>query len=181
MGTLANSSRAAFDVHVEHVGDRLPAELHGQGLGRVAAAAARLAGHPDVGQEVHLDPLLPGPLAGLAPPAGLVEAEPARRVAADLRLGQLGEELADQVEGARVRGRGRGRRAPQRRLIDADDLVDLLEPLDRVVRAGGHLGPVQGLRGGLPEDVLDERALARAAHARDDGDGARAGRRRRCS
>ena len=101
------------DRHVEHVGDRLAVELDRQRLGGEPRTAAGVAGDPDVGQEVHLDPLLPGPLAGLAPAAGLVEAEPARRVAADLGLGKLGEELADQVEHPGVGRRGRvGRRSP---------------------------------------------------------------------
>ena len=48
-------------------------ELDRQGLGREPRAAAGVAGDPDIGQEVHLDPLLPGPLAGLAPAAGLLK------------------------------------------------------------------------------------------------------------
>ena len=94
------------DRHVEHVGDRPAVELDGQGLGRVAGAAAGVAGDPDIRQEVHLDPFLPGPLAGLAPAAGLIEAEPARRVTPHLGLGELGEELADQVEDPRSRSPG---------------------------------------------------------------------------
>ena len=121
--------------HVEHVGDRLAVVADGQRLGVVAPAAARVALDPDVGQEVHLDPQLPVAFALLAPPARHVEAEPPRRVAAELGLGQLGEERADQVEHAGVRGRVRGRRLPQRLLIDADHLVDLLDAADRVVRA----------------------------------------------
>ena len=145
-------------------------ELDRQHLGVEAGAAAGVAGDPDVGQEVHLDPLLPVALAGLAPAAGHVEAEPARRVAADLGLGQLGEQLADQVEHAGVGGRVRVGRRSQGRLIDVDDLVDLVQALDLLVGPGGEPGAVQRLGGGLPEDVLDQRALARAADARHDGD-----------
>ena len=49
----------------------------------------------------------------------------------------------DQVERARVRAGGRGGGAPERGLVDADDLVDQVEALDRVVGAGGDLGPVE--------------------------------------
>ena len=94
---------------------------------------ADVALDPDVGQEVHLDPLLAVALAGLAAAARLVEAEPPRVVAADLRLGQLGEQLADQVEDAGVRRRVRRRRVAERVLIDVDDLVDLLQAVDLVV------------------------------------------------
>ena len=83
----------------------LPRNVTSEGLGREPAPVAGVARDPDVGEEVHLDPLLARPLARLAPAAGLVEAEPPGGVAADLGLGQLGEQLADQVERAGVRGR----------------------------------------------------------------------------
>ena len=111
LGDAGEQVQRGVDVHGQDVGDRLAPELHGEGLGREPGPVAGVAGDPDVGQEVHLDPLLAGPLARLAPAPGLVEAEPARGVAADLGLGQLGEQLADQVVGARVGDRRRGRRA----------------------------------------------------------------------
>ena len=46
-----------------------------------------------------------------------------------------GEQLADVVEHAGVRGRVRARRATDRRLVDVDDLVELLDALDRLVPA----------------------------------------------
>ena len=48
-----------LDRHVEHVGDALALELHLERLAVVALAVALLAGHVDVGQEVHLDLDLP--------------------------------------------------------------------------------------------------------------------------
>ena len=147
-------------------------ELDGQRLGRVAGAAAGVAGDPDIRQEVHLDPFLTGPLARLAPAARLIEAEPAGRIPPHLGLGELGEELADQVEGAGIGRRGRVRRAPQRRLVDADHFVDVFQALDRLVGAGSQLCAVQRPRGRFPEDVFHQRALARARDARDGGDDA---------
>ena len=143
LGMLSNSFDGLAARHVEHVGDRLAVVRDRQRLGVVALAAAGVALDPDVGQEVHLDAQLAVALALLAAPAGHVEAEPPRRVAAELGLGQLGEELADQVEHAGVRGRVRGGRVAQRLLVDADHLVDLLDAADRVVRAGDRAGAVQ--------------------------------------
>ena len=54
-GTPRRRSQRLLDRHVEHVGDRLAAELHLQRLAVVALALADVAGDPDVGQEVHLD------------------------------------------------------------------------------------------------------------------------------
>ena len=123
--------------HVEHVGDALALEQDLQRLAVVALALAGLAGDVDVGQEVHLDLDDAVALAGLAAPALDVEAEPPRLVAARLALRQPGEPVADRAEGAGVGGGVRARRAPDRRLVDVDDLVEVLEPLDRLAAAPG--------------------------------------------
>ena len=123
-------------VHVEHVGDALPLEADVQGLAVEPLPLADRARDPDVGEEVHLELVRAVPLAGLAAAAGDVEAEPARLVAAGLGLGQLGVEVADLVEQLDVRGRVRPGRAADGRLVDVDDLVELVEPVDAVVRAG---------------------------------------------
>ena len=141
---FSNSRDRLAARHVQHVGDRTAVVADGQRLGVVAAAVARVALDPHVGQEVHFDAELPVALALLAAPAGHVETEPPRRVAAELGLGQLGVKRADQVEHAGERGRVRGGRLPQRLLIDADHLVDQLDAADGVVGAGERLGAVQG-------------------------------------
>ena len=106
----------------------LPLYVHGQRFGSVAAALTDVARHPDVGEEVHLDLLLPVAFARLAAAAGYVEAETLGLVAAHARLGQLGEELANQIEDAGVRGRVGVGRVADRILIDVDDLVDWSRP-----------------------------------------------------
>ena len=113
----------------------LPLKRDLERLAVVALAVALLARHVHVGQEVHLDLDLPVALAHLAAPALDVEAEPSGLVAARAGLLGLGEHVADHVEQARVGGRVGARRAPDRGLVDGDDLVQLLEPVDRAVRA----------------------------------------------
>src|SRR5206468_1646164 len=75
-------------------------------------------------------------LARLAAAARLVEAEAAWLIPANLRLGQLGEQRPNFVEQLDVRRRVRARRAADRRLVDVDDLVDVLRSRDAIVRAG---------------------------------------------
>ena len=126
-----------LDRHVEHVGDRLALERHLQRLAVVALALADVAGDVDVGQEVHLDLDDAVALAGLAAAALDVEREAAGLVAARLGLGQAGEPFADRREGAGIGRRVGARRAADRRLVDVDDLVEVLEALDAVVRGRG--------------------------------------------
>src|SRR5882757_4837861 len=161
---------ALLDRHVEHVGDRLALEQNIQRLAVVALAVADVAGDVDVGQEVHLDLDDAVALAGLAAAALDVEREAAGLVAARLRLRQAGEPLADRREGAGVGRRVGSWRAADRRLVDVDDLVEVFEPLDLVVRGGGFAGAVDLARDRLVERVDEERRLAAAGDAGDAGE-----------
>ena len=116
---------------------------------------------------MHLDLLGALPLAGLAAAALDVEAEPAGLVAADLRLARLGEELADQVEHARVRRRVAARRPADGRLVDLDDLVDLRDAEDLLVLAGLLARLVEPPLQRPEQNLVDQRALARSGDARD--------------
>ncbi len=158
-----------FDGEVEDVGDGVAVELYGQRFLVVAASVADFALHVDVGHEVHLDAALAVALAGLAAASGDVEAEAAGLVAALARLGQHGEQVADGREDLRVGGRVGARRAADGRLVDADDLVDLLGAGEGVVRAGLLARAVDGLGERAVEDVVDEGAFAAAADAGDHG------------
>jgi hypothetical protein len=55
-------------------------------------------------------------------------------------------------------------------LVDADDLVDVLQPLDAVARAHPARRAVQGGARGAEERIHDEAALPGAADARDRRD-----------
>ena len=139
-----------LDRHVEHVGDRLALEADLERLAVVALAVALLARDVDVRQEVHLDLDLAVAAADLAAPALDVEREAAGLVAARPRLLRLGEQVADDVEQPGVRRRVRPRRAADRRLVDLDDLVELVEAGDAPVRAGALAG---ARAAGWPRDL----------------------------
>ena len=115
--------------------DAFALEAHLQGLAIEAPALANRARHPDIGEEIHFQPIGAVALARLAAAPRLVEAKAARLVAAHLRFGQLGKEGADLVEDLDV-SRGIGaRRATDRRLIDVDDFVNVLGAGDSIVFA----------------------------------------------
>ena len=132
--------RAFFDRHIKYIGDAFVLERNFQRLAVVARAHADVALDVDVGQEVHLDLDHPVALAGLAAPALDVEREPARLVAARLGLGQAGEPVADRAEGAGIGGRVRARRAADRRLVDVEPLVAVLQPAAGLGRLGCQRG-----------------------------------------
>ena len=156
-----------LNVHLQHLGDRLALVADLQRLAVEAVPLAHRAGDPNVGQKVHFQLVRAVALAGLAAAAADVEAEPPRLVAAGLRLGQLRVEVANLVEHLDVRGRVRPRRAADRRLVDGDHLVEMFEAVDPLVRAGIAEAAVQIAPQGLDQNVVDQRALARAGNAGD--------------
>ena len=111
-------------------------------------------------------------LAGLAAPALDVEAEAARLVAARLGLGQAGEPVADRREGAGIGGGVGARGAADGRLVDIDDLVEMLQPLDPVMLAGMVARAVEAAGQRLVERLDDQRGFAAARDAGDAGEGA---------
>src|SRR3712207_9107116 len=141
--------RSLLDRHLEHVGDRLALEAHLQRLAVVPLAVALLARHVDVREEVHLDLDLAVAPADLAAPALDVEREAPRLVAARPRLLRLREQVADHVEQPRVRGGVRPRRAADRRLVDLDDLVELVDPAHPAMRARALASARQPVRDAL--------------------------------
>ena len=132
-----------------------------------AVAAAHGAGDPDVGQEIHFQPIRAVAFAGLAAAALHVEAESARLVAAAFRLGKLRVEVADVVEQLDVRAGIRARRAADRRLVDDDQLVELVDAFDAIVLARLAFAAHQVAEQRFGDDVVHERAFAGAAGAGD--------------
>src|SRR5207253_5805653 len=90
-----------------------------------------------------------------------------RLVAAALRVGKLTEQVADFIEDLNVSARIAARRAADRRLIDRNQLVEMLQSLDRPMRARIALALVQVAMQCLDDDVAHQRAFAAAANAGD--------------
>ena len=106
-------------------------------------------------------------LALFAAAAFGVEAESAGAIAAALGFARFGEHLANLVEHAGIRGRVAARRAADRRLIDLDQLVDLVHAAEAGVRARLRAGAAQAPADRAGQRLVQQRAFARSAHARD--------------
>gem|GEM_PF-3061300 len=140
LGHVLEQLQGLLDVHLQHVVNTLPSIADLQRFAVEAFALTDRAGDPDVREEIHLQLVRPVPLASFAPAAGAIEAEPAGLVAAHLRVRHLGEVGADLVEDLDVGRRVRSRGAPDRRLVDVDDLVHLFGADDSVAAHADHLG-----------------------------------------
>ena len=128
--------------HFQHVRDALALVVDLERFAVVSLALADLAGHVNIGQEVHLDLELTVARAGLAAAAAHIEAEAACAVAARLRVRGRGEEVADVVEEICIRCGVGARRAADGALVDADDLVEEFLALDSLTAAGVDLHAV---------------------------------------
>src|SRR5262249_18793492 len=119
--------RGLFDGLIERVRDRQAAVTDLERFAVVPPAAARLALDVDIRQKVHLDAQDAVALASLAAPARHVERESTRLVATRAGLRQARVEIAQVGEDPGIGRRVRSRGPADRRLIDADDLVDMGE------------------------------------------------------
>ncbi len=107
-----------------------------QSLTVVSAAFALVTLHIDVREKMHLDLLHTLSLAGLAPATFDIEAESAGLVATYLGFLGFSEQGADGVESTRVGRRVGTRCAPDGRLVDFNDAVDVLDAGQSVVCTG---------------------------------------------
>ena len=169
-GDRAEKFAGFIDRHGEHIGDAFAAVVHFKCFAVVTFAVALRAGHIDIRQKVHFDFEQTVAGAVLAAAALDVEAEPPRFIAAHLRGGQLREKIADNRKGAGI-GDGVGSRgATDRRLIDHDYLVDLLNAEQFLVFSGTFLGTVEMAEEGAAQHIVGERAFAGAGNPGDAGE-----------
>src|SRR5437764_14336730 len=96
-----------------------------------------------------------------------VEGEAPGLVAPNLRLWNRREELANRSEGAGIGGRVRSGRAADGRLVDIDDLVEMVEPFHPGVSSRALPLPMQPLRDALVQDFIHQCALTRPRYACD--------------
>ena len=141
-GQVLEKGEGLLHRHLQNLVDVFALVAHLQGLPVVPLAFAHLAGHVDVGQEVHLDFQQPVPGAGLAPSAPDVEGEPAGAVAPGLGVLGGGKQLPDVVEQSRVGGGIGAGGAADGGLVDGDHLVQMLDALHAVVPPRAGLGAV---------------------------------------
>ncbi len=109
---------------------------------------------------MHLDLDHAVALTRLAATALHIEGEAAWLVAARLGFGQAGEPVADRAEGTGIGRRVGARRAADGRLVDIDDLVEMVQPFEALIGGRGLRGTIQLAGQRLVERLDDKRGLA---------------------
>ncbi|MCG3120366.1 MAG: hypothetical protein ALAOOOJD_03029 [bacterium] len=104
-------------------------------------------------------------LARFAAPAFDIETETARFVAANFGFLRLREQIANECEQAGVSRRIAARRAANRRLIDVDDLVEMLQAEQFFKRQWLRFGAVDLARQHAIQGLVDQRRFARTGNA----------------
>src|SRR5690349_19406215 len=133
---------------------------HRERFGVIAPAATYFAHYVNIGKKIHFDAPQPVSLARFAAATLHVKTEAAGAIAALARFGQHGEEVANRRENTCVSGGIRTRRPADGRLIDLNDLVDLVGTNDFPVRGGRFAGTIKLLRQRAIENVVHQRGFA---------------------
>ena len=170
-GQIFKEGQGLVHRHLQHLVDVLALVAHLQRLPVVPPALAHLAGDIDIGQKVHLDLDEPVAGTGLAPAAPGVEGEASRAIAPAFGVGGGGKQVPDIVEQAGIGGGVGAGRAANGGLVDVDDLVQKLLPLDAVVLPSPGLGPVQISSQLLKQDLVDQGGFARSGYPGNTGKG----------
>ena len=108
--------------------------------------------------------------ARLASTALDVKRESSGAVAAHFCILRRGEQVTDIVEHAGIGCRVGTRRTSDGRLVDIDDLIQILHALNGVERTRSGLGTVQISGQLLVQNLVDERRLARTGHTGHTGE-----------
>src|SRR5215211_3390515 len=124
-------------------------------------AVTNVTRHVHIGQELHFDAQFALSLAGFAAPTMYVKRETSGLVTAHLALREFGIQLPDLVEQTRIGTGVRTRRASDRRLVNVDDLIEMLDALDAFMIACHRTCTHQPGGESAVKDVAHQGGLAR--------------------
>ena len=145
----------------------LPPHRHFQRLPVIPQAVADFAGNGHIRQKLHLNLVIPLPLASLAAPPLDIERKPPRLIPPNPRLRQTGEQLADGSKRPGIGSRIAPRRPPDGRLVDLDHLIHIFDPQQRIVVAGQIPPVIQPLVQLLVQNFIHQAAFPRTRHPRN--------------
>ena len=131
----------------------------------VSGTAADLTRHVHIRQEVHLHLGNSITAAGFTTAALHIEAKPTLLISAHLSLRHLCKQIPNRIEHARIRRRIGARCTSDWGLIDVDDLIEVPDTANFLVRTGLNLNFIRNTRNSLVKDFIYKRGFAGAGHA----------------
>ena len=105
------------------------------------------------------------PTARLTSATGNIEGESSLCVTHCLCILRVREQIADQIENTCVSCRIRTWASADRRLVDVDNLIQLIQSCDIIMFARFYLRPVQRSRQMLIQDLIDKRTFSGTGYA----------------
>src|SRR5678815_3822806 len=158
---ILEECECVLDGEIEHISNGKTAESHLQCLAIVSLPFAHVTRHIDIGKEMHLDFHETISFARLTTSTFHVEREATRTISANLRFRHFSEKLANRREESRICRRIGARSSTNRTLIDVDDLVDVFESDNAIVRTRYHSRAIEMTSERVVQNVFDQRRLSR--------------------
>ena len=158
-----------LDGHFKDVVDVFALIFHFKRFSVIPLSVAHVAGDVNIRQEVHFDLYYAVAAAIFAPAARNVERKSARRISPCLRVGSRGKQFPYRGENARVRRGIAARSATDRRLIDIDDFIKVIDAYDFVVLPFRKVAFVQFVINRGINNFVDKAAFPAARNARNRG------------
>ncbi|MBA7669098.1 hypothetical protein ES703_77226 [subsurface metagenome] len=157
---MVKEDKRLLHGHIQHLGDVLALKANLQCLTVITLPLTHLAGNGDIGQELHLDLDKPLPPTGFTAPALNVEREPPRSIAPHSGLRDSGKKLTDRSKGAGIGGGVAAGGASDRRLVDIDHLVNMLNADNAIALPCSFPRAIEELCQLLIQNIVNKGALA---------------------
>ena len=151
--------QGVFHRHLKDIGDVFILVFHFKGFTVIAFPVTNLTWDVYIRKEMHLDLDDSVTTACFTAAALHVEAETAFFISAYLRFIRGGEYVTDIIEDPCIGRRIRPGRTADRGLVDVDDLIEMLDPLDFLMKPRLRLGVMKLLGKGLMKDLVDKGTL----------------------
>ena len=155
-GQVFKKAQGCLNGHVQHIGDAAAFVANLQCFTIVSPPPANVAGHINIRQKMHLDPVDAVTGTGLASAAANIKTEPPRFVAARPGIRRSGIKGADQIKDAGIGCGIRSGGSADRRLIDVDDFVEVFKTFDGSAGARVTASAVQFAGQLFKDDSVDQ-------------------------
>ena len=171
LGNAVKEAHGFLHRHFQHIMDALALVFYLQCLPVIPAALADFTGHKDIRQEVHLNFQDTIAFTGFTPATLDVEGKASAGIALEFGVRCLGKQFPDIGKHTGIGGRIGTRCPSDGRLVNVNNLVQLLNALQAIVIARLDSGGGKGLGQRFVEHLIDQAGLTGTRYTRHTGKG----------